>query len=125
MSDLKPSDDYKFQEAWDRVCQSFVISTGVDITKAPEYTVDEVLEQIRAKQEDNEERNAKYKVAKEVIGKTLDCINILGGIAAQGASMVCIPLSSVAKQLQINKMVRADGDRSSGRALYVSMLSLT
>jgi hypothetical protein len=91
MSDLQIKDDYNLQEAWNRVCGSFANTTGgIDLTKAPKYTPDEVLEQIRSKQDDDDEKNAKYRVAKEVIGKTLYCINILGNIAAQGASMVSV-----------------------------------
>lgn len=88
MSGPAASDGYNLQEAWDRVCRSFAKTTDVDLTVAPKYTPDQVLEQIRAKQDEDDEKNAKFKVAKEVISKTLDCINILGGIAAQGASMV-------------------------------------
>jgi hypothetical protein len=91
MSSAAVKDDYNLQEAWDRVCGSFAKTTdGLDLTKTPRYTPDQVLEQIRTKQDEDDEKNAKYKVAKEVISKTLDCINILGGIAAQGASMVCL-----------------------------------
>jgi hypothetical protein len=91
MSSTAVKDEYSLQEAWDRVCGSFAKTTdGLDLTKPPKYTPDQVLEQIRAKQDEDDEKNGKYKVAKEVISKTLDCINILGGIAAQGASMVCL-----------------------------------
>ena len=89
MADLRGSDDYNLQRAWDEVCQSFAKTTKVDLTITPRYTIDQVLDQIRQKQDDDEQRNVKYKVAKDVISKTLSCIEVLGGIAAQGASMVC------------------------------------
>lgn len=82
-------DDYNLQEAWDRHCGAFAkMTNGLDLTKSPRYTPDQVLEQIRAKQHEDDEKNAKFKVAKDVISKTLDCISILSGIAAQGSSMV-------------------------------------
>jgi DNA-binding SARP family transcriptional activator len=92
MTDLTGSDDYNLQGAWDTVCRSFAKTTMMDLTTTPRYTIDEVLNQIRQKQDDDEQRNVKYKAAKEVISKTLSCIEVLGGIAAQGASMVCISL---------------------------------
>lgn len=85
------SDDYNLQDAWERVCTSFAQTTKVDLTAAPKYSVDEVLDQIRGKQEEDDERNNKYKTAKDVIGKTLNFVMVLGGIAAQGASMVSKP----------------------------------
>ncbi|KAJ5811489.1 hypothetical protein N7474_007790 [Penicillium riverlandense] len=87
MADLTGSDDYNLQEAWDTVCRSFAKTTMVDLTTKPKYSIDQVLEQIRQKQDDSEQRNIKYKVAKDVISKTLNFIKVLGGIAAQGASM--------------------------------------
>lgn len=82
------SDEYNLQDAWDRVCTSFAQTTKVDLTATPKFSVEEVLDQIRGKQEDDDERNNKYKTAKDVIGKTLKFVMLLGGIAAQGASMV-------------------------------------
>ncbi|OQD79098.1 hypothetical protein PENANT_c062G09607 [Penicillium antarcticum] len=85
--------DYNLQEAWDRACTSFAQTAKVDLTAAPKFTVDQVLDQIRTKQDDDDERNIKYKTAKDVIGKTLNFVMVLGGIAAQGASMVFAPSS--------------------------------
>jgi hypothetical protein len=84
------NDDYNLQDAWDRVCKSFAQTAEVDLTTAPKFTPDQVLEQIRAKQDDEEEKHAKYRVAKEVITKTLKCIKILASIAVQDATMVRI-----------------------------------
>jgi hypothetical protein len=88
MSATEIKEDYNLQEAWDRACGSFAQTTKVDLTVTPKYTVDEVLDQIQTKQDEDDERNNKYRVAKDVIGKTLTFITVLGGIAAQGASMV-------------------------------------
>lgn len=88
MSAVKVEDDYNIQEAWDKACGAFAQITKVDLTTPPKLTVDEILDQIRTKQDENDEKNNKFKVAKDVIGKTLKFITVLGGIAAQGASMV-------------------------------------
>lgn len=90
MADLTGSDDYNIKAVWETACSSFAKTTSVDLKSTPKYTIDQVLDQIRQKQDDDEQRNAKYKVAKDVISKTLSCIEVLGGIAAQGASMVRI-----------------------------------
>lgn len=80
--------DYNLQEAWDRACTSFAQTAKVDLTTTPKNTIDQVLDQIRTKQDEDDERNNKYKTAKDVIGKTLNFVMVLGGIAAQGTNMV-------------------------------------
>ncbi|KAJ5719872.1 hypothetical protein N7493_006750 [Penicillium malachiteum] len=93
MSNVEIKDDYNIQEAWNRACGAFAQTAKADLTASPKFTVDEVLDQIRAKQDADDEKNAKYKVAKDAISKTLTFITLLGGIAAQGASMVFAPSS--------------------------------
>ncbi|BAE56570.1 unnamed protein product [Aspergillus oryzae RIB40] len=93
MSAVDVEDDYNIQEAWERACGAFAQTTKVDLTTSPQFTVDEVLDQIRIKQDEGDEKNKKFKTAKDVIGKTLTLITVLGGIAAQGASMVFAPSS--------------------------------
>lgn len=70
------------------MCRSFAQTTKVDLTTAPNYTIEEVLEWIRVREAEDLERNAKYKEGKAVIDKTLAFVKVLGGIVAQGASMV-------------------------------------
>ncbi|KAJ5392597.1 hypothetical protein N7509_008087 [Penicillium cosmopolitanum] len=86
-------DDYNIQEAWNKACQAFAQTAKVDLTKSPTFTVDEVLDQIHQKQQDDDEKHNKYRVAKDAIAKTSKFIMLLGGIAAQGASMVFAPSS--------------------------------
>ncbi|KAJ5097682.1 hypothetical protein N7456_008403 [Penicillium angulare] len=93
MSITEIEDDYNIQEAWNRACGAFAQTTKVDLTTSPKFTVDEVLDQIHAKQDEDDEKHNKFRVAKDVIGKTLKFITVLGGIAAQGASMVFAPSS--------------------------------
>ncbi|KAJ5704056.1 hypothetical protein N7493_011194 [Penicillium malachiteum] len=93
MSVKQPEEEYNIQETWERVCASFAESTNIHLTDSPKYTPDEVIEQIRARQDEDNEKNAKYKAAKDAIGKTVKFLMLLGGIAAQGASMVFAPSS--------------------------------
>lgn len=88
MDTVQDHGEYNLREAWDKACASFAQKTKVDLTITPKYSVDEVLDQIRAKQDDDDEKNNKYRAAKDAIGNTLKFIMLLGGIAAQGASMV-------------------------------------
>ncbi|RAK80020.1 uncharacterized protein BO72DRAFT_525692 [Aspergillus fijiensis CBS 313.89] len=89
----EPNDEHNLQEAWERVCRSFAQTTKVDLTTAPNYTIEEVLEWIRVREAEDLERNAKYKEGKAVIDKTLAFVKVLGGIVAQGASMMFAPSS--------------------------------
>jgi 2-phosphoglycerate kinase len=90
MSGVDIPDDYNIQEAWDKACRAFAHMAQADLTASPRLSVDEVLEEIRRKQDDDEEKHKKYRAAKDVISKTGNFIMVLGGIAAQGASMVSI-----------------------------------
>ncbi|CAG8908395.1 unnamed protein product [Penicillium egyptiacum] len=91
MAAIQDEGEYNLQEAWDKACASFAQTTKVDLTTTPKFSVDEVLDQIRGKQDDDDEKNNKYRAAKDAIGKTLKFVMLLGGIAAQGASMVFAP----------------------------------
>ncbi|KAL3490234.1 hypothetical protein BJX62DRAFT_252146 [Aspergillus germanicus] len=93
MSGADIPEDYNIQEAWDKACRAFARMTQADLTASPKLSVDEVLEDIRRKQDDDEEKHKKYRAAKDVISKTGNFIMVLGGIAAQGASMVFAPSS--------------------------------
>lgn len=99
MSAFEVKDDYNIQEAWERACGAFAQTTKVDLTTSSKFTVDEVLDQIRIKQDEDDEKNRKFKTAKNVIGKTLTLITVLGGIAAQGASMVSILMGGAVSTL--------------------------
>lgn len=90
MAESQIPEEYNLQEAWDRACTSFAQTTNVDLTAKPKFSIDEVLNQIRAKQDEDNEKNNKYRAVKDVLGKTLNFVTVLGGIAAQGASMVSI-----------------------------------
>ncbi|PYI20328.1 hypothetical protein BO99DRAFT_442372 [Aspergillus violaceofuscus CBS 115571] len=54
----EPRDEYNLQGAWERVCRSFAQTIKADLTTAPKYTIEEVLEQIRAWEAEGLERSA-------------------------------------------------------------------
>ncbi|RAH80021.1 hypothetical protein BO86DRAFT_457477 [Aspergillus japonicus CBS 114.51] len=82
----EPRDEYNLQGAWERVCRSFAQTIKADLTTAPKYTIEEVLEQIRAWEAEGLERSA-----------DLAFVKVLGGIVAQGASMYKRVFSSLAE----------------------------
>jgi hypothetical protein len=88
MEKVNKPEAYDLKVAWENACDAFAKTSGEELKVKTKYTPEEVLEQIRAKSEKNEEKAAKYRVVKDVLSKTLDCIDNLGNIAAQGASMV-------------------------------------
>lgn len=67
---------------------------GRDPRYLPVLKVEDVIGMISQKKETDEKSGAKYKVAKDVLAKTLKCIQNLGGLAIQGASMVSPLLAS-------------------------------
>ena len=93
MSDIVRKDNYDLQAEWDRVFRSYLKTTGADLTKSSNLSPDEVVGLIKAKEEKDEADGAKFRVAKDVIGKLLTTIETLGSIAAQGAGMVLFSLS--------------------------------
>lgn len=95
MSAVEITDDYNIQEAWNKACQAFAHTAKIDLTASPKFSVDEVLDQIRKKQDDDDEKHNRFRAAKDVIAKTSKFIMVLGGIAAQGASMVSYSRSTL------------------------------
>ncbi|KAL2841266.1 hypothetical protein BJY01DRAFT_257114 [Aspergillus pseudoustus] len=93
MSTVEIADDYNIQETWNRACQAFARMTQADLTSSPKLSVDQVLDEIQRRQDDEDEKHNKYRAAKDAIRKTGDFLLVLGGIAAQGASMVFAPSS--------------------------------
>ncbi|KAL3441276.1 hypothetical protein BJX65DRAFT_313949 [Aspergillus insuetus] len=93
MSGVDIPEDHNIHEAWDKACRAFARMTQADLTESPKRSVDEVLEEIRRKQDGDEEKHKKCRAAKDVISKTGNFIVVLGGIAAQGVSMVFAPSS--------------------------------
>lgn len=81
-------------ELWAKAQQRFQDRTGKELQISPPKTLDKVREDIEdlAAKKDvfvGEERKRRFK--DNAMG-TLYCLKLLGGVAAQGASMVCFPL---------------------------------
>ena len=80
--------DNLWKEAMDR----FQVLTQKSIKMSPPKTLDDIRKQIESDQvesSDNRQQSDGKKRAKEISLNALTCIKLLGGVAAQGASMVC------------------------------------
>jgi fungal STAND N-terminal Goodbye domain len=88
MSDVKQDPD--LEEMWleaERECRKLI--GFKDGEQPPKLTVEDVLNKLdESKTSDEADAHTKLGKAKEVLEKTLVCINSLGSIAAQGASIV-------------------------------------
>lgn len=83
--------DYDLQQAWKDCLKAFAETARVELQPVSILSPEDVIEQLKSKREKDEAHDAKYRVVKDVLGKTLACIQVLGGIAASGASMVFGP----------------------------------
>lgn len=83
-------DDYDLQEAWDKACRSFATTTNSDVNplQGRTQTPEDVLMQLKLKRHADEEKEAEYKVLKDVLGRTLVLVQNLGNIVSSAASMV-------------------------------------
>jgi len=84
-------DDYDLQQSWADVLQAFAQTAKIELRPDRLLTPEDVIAQLKAKRDKDEADNAKYKAVKDVLSKTVTCIQTLGGIAASGASMVFGP----------------------------------
>ena len=84
-------EDYDLQQGWSDVLQAFAKTAKVELRPDRVLSPEDVIAQLKSKRDKDEADSAKYRVVKDVLGKTLACIQTLGGIAASGASMVFGP----------------------------------
>ncbi|KLJ08852.1 hypothetical protein EMPG_15719 [Blastomyces silverae] len=84
-------DGKDIEQMWREALVEFHKLSGHDPKKFTELSVDDVLGKINQRKELDDKKAAKYGKAKDVLDKTLTCIQTLGGLAAQGASMVFGP----------------------------------
>ncbi|PGH12190.1 hypothetical protein AJ80_06810 [Polytolypa hystricis UAMH7299] len=84
-------DEEDLDQMWKEALVEFHKLSGRDPKKFTHLKVEDVLGKINQKKESDEKKSAKYAKAKDILGKTLTCIQTLGGLAAQGASMVFGP----------------------------------
>ena len=85
------AEDYDLQRAWQDVLQSFAKQAKIELRPDRVLAPEDVIAQLKSKRDKEEADGSKYAVVKDVLGKSLACIQTLGGIAAQGASMVFGP----------------------------------
>ena len=86
-----PPEDYDLQQGWSDVLQTFAKTTKIELQPDHVMSPEDVIGQLKSKRDKDSADSAKYRAAKDVLGKTLACIQTLGGIAASGASMVFGP----------------------------------
>lgn len=81
-------DDLDLNVAWQEACESFARTTKIDLRAVPSPTAEQVIAKFNTRKAKDEKEHAKLNAAKKIALKTLTCVVNLGGIAAQGASMV-------------------------------------
>lgn len=82
-------DGQDIEQMWREALVEFHKLSGHDPKKFSELSIGDVIGKINQQKELDDKRAAKYGKAKEVLNKTLTCIQTLGSLVAQGASMVC------------------------------------
>ncbi|OJD18304.1 hypothetical protein AJ78_01680 [Emergomyces pasteurianus Ep9510] len=79
------------EQMWREALAEFHKLSGHDPNKFTELKVSDVIDKINQRRELDEKKAAKYGKAKDVLDKTLTCIQTLGNLLSQGASMVFGP----------------------------------
>lgn len=86
-------DDYSFKAMWEQAQLRFQERTAKSLKSATGKSLEDVLKELEERYpEDNifQAQSGSQSNVKDIVRNVLNCINILGGIVAQGASMVCI-----------------------------------
>lgn len=80
------------QQLWDEAAERFLARTGKSLNRKPPMTMDDVRKQMESRDDPNTESDAAstLKHKKDVGLNILECLKLLGGITAQGASVVTI-----------------------------------
>ncbi|OAX83844.1 hypothetical protein ACJ72_01801 [Emergomyces africanus] len=90
MEDTK-YDGEDIEQMWREALLEFHKLSGHDPKKFTELRAHDVINKISQRRELDEKKAAKYGKAKDVLDKTLSCIQTLGNLLAQGASMIFGP----------------------------------
>ena len=89
MAETEAEQELDLDQMWIKAQVEFQrMFPGRDPRYLPVLRVEDVIGMISQKKEADEKAGAKYRVAKDVLNKTLKCIQNLGALAIQGASMV-------------------------------------
>ncbi|KAK2752745.1 hypothetical protein FQN55_005876 [Onygenales sp. PD_40] len=86
-----PDDEHDIDVMWREALVEFHKYSGRDPNSFTELKVEDVIGKISQKKEKDEKKAARHGKAKDILQKTLTCIQTLGDLAAQGASMVFGP----------------------------------
>lgn len=90
-SPVLDKDDYSFKAMWEQAQLRFQERTSKSLRSATGQSLEDVMKELERKYpEDNifQAPNGSQSNAKDIVRNVLNCISILGGIVAQGASMV-------------------------------------
>lgn len=88
---VEQDESLDLNQLWAESQAEFQKISGCDPNKLTVVTVEHVIGKINQKMEsDAKGGGAKYRKAKDVLSKTLICIDNLGKIASQGLSMVSL-----------------------------------
>ncbi|KAG5763416.1 hypothetical protein H9Q72_008480 [Fusarium xylarioides] len=94
---LPGAEDVTMQKLWDEAAERFLARTGKGLNRKPPMTIDDVRKQIESRADPTTDIDAAntLKHKKDIGLNILECLKLLGGIAAQGASVVFQPASVV------------------------------
>ncbi|KAI5861453.1 hypothetical protein GGS23DRAFT_598606 [Durotheca rogersii] len=82
----------EIEAIWKEVNNKVVELAGGDPTKIQKtLDIDAVLKFIDGVQDSDKEKSEKFGLFKKIVGRTLQCINTVGGLVAEGASTVFAP----------------------------------
>lgn len=105
-------EEYSFKAMWEQAQLRFQERTSRALKSGKGKSLEDVLRELEERYpEDNifQAPSGSKSNVKDIVRNVLNCINILGGIVAQGASMVCIliisePRSSPESDCQLTKI---------------------
>ena len=79
----------RFHNVWEEAQQRFMERAGNKLNFSPPVTLNDIKRQIESSPEEHDSKRAKDKQQfKTVCFDVLSCLKLLGGVAAQGASIV-------------------------------------
>jgi hypothetical protein len=83
-------EDLTMEQLWDEAAERFLARTGKGLNRKPPMTIDDVRKQIESRTDPTTDIDAAntLKHKKDIGLNILECLKLLGGIAAQGASVV-------------------------------------
>ncbi|KAF5237869.1 hypothetical protein FANTH_10583 [Fusarium anthophilum] len=95
--------DLSMEQLWDEAAERFLARTGKGLDRKPPMTIDDVRKQIESRTDPTADIDAAntLKRKKDIGLNILECLKLLGGIAAQGASVVFQPASVVFNAMSI------------------------